>query len=214
MPSVVSWGKKRLDVFGVGLDSQLHHKWWDGTKRAPDGGHWFPSTVDWEPMGGVLGGAPTVVSWGRDRLDVFGIGLDSQMYHKAFDGSKWSDWEPMGGQLTSPVVVASWGGNRLDVFGAGTDSGMYHQAWDGSSWSGWEPLGGKFSSAPAVVSRASGILDVFGIGTDSQVMHRAWNGSSWEPSTWESLGTVPGPDLGNIRPIDAAAKASKAPRRE
>ena len=42
-----------------------------------------------------------VVSWGANRLDIFGLGTDNQMYHKAWDGSAWrpspKDWEPLGG---------------------------------------------------------------------------------------------------------------------
>jgi len=43
-----------------------------------------------------------VVSWGPDRIDVFGLGTDDAMYHLAWDGHAWSDWEPRGGKFHNP----------------------------------------------------------------------------------------------------------------
>jgi Zn-dependent M28 family amino/carboxypeptidase len=40
--------------------------------------------------------AGSVVAWGPDRLDVFAVGVDSAMHHKAFDGT-WNDFESLGG---------------------------------------------------------------------------------------------------------------------
>jgi hypothetical protein len=149
---------------------------------------------------GTVGPASAaVVSWAADRLDIFGLGTDNQMYHKAWDGA-WSPsqtgWEPLGGVFNSPPAVVSWAPGRLDIFGLGTDNQMYHKYWDGSSWgpsqTGWEPLGGVFDSPPAVVSWAPGRLDIFGLGTDNQMYHKYWDGSSWGPSQtgWEPLGGV------------------------
>ncbi len=139
-----------------------------------------------------------VTSWGANRLDIFGLGTDHQMFHKAWDGSRWHpspvDWEPLGGKFTSPPAVVAWGPNRLDIFGLGTDHQMFHKAWDGSRWHpspiDWEPLGGKFASPPAVVAWGPNRLDIFGLGTDHQMFHKAWDGSRWHPSPtdWEPLG--------------------------
>ncbi len=95
-----------------------------------------------------------VASWGQNRLDIFGLGTDGAMYHKAWDGTAWrpslTDWERLGGVFTSPPAVASWGQNRLDIFGLGTDGAMYHKAWDGTAWrpslTDWERLGGVFEA--------------------------------------------------------------------
>ncbi len=40
--------------------------------------------------------AGSVVAWGPGRLDVFAVGMDSAMHHKAFDGT-WKDFESLGG---------------------------------------------------------------------------------------------------------------------
>ena len=64
---MVAWGPNRLDVFVIGTDSALYHKWWNGSA-------WGPSLTGYENMGGVIVGHPEVVSWGPNRLDVFVVG--------------------------------------------------------------------------------------------------------------------------------------------
>lgn len=99
------------------------------------------------------GSSAGVTTWSANRLDIFGVGTDNAMYHKAWTGSAWypsvSGWENLGGVFNSPPRVVSWSPNRLDIFGLGTDNAMYHKAWSGSSWypsaSGWENLGGVFN---------------------------------------------------------------------
>jgi Repeat of unknown function (DUF346) len=148
----------------------------------------------------MIRNAIAVASWGSNRLDIFSLGTDNRMYHKAWDGRAWlpspTDWEPLGGVFNSPPAVASWGSNRLDIFGLGTDNRMYHKAWDGRAWlpspTDWEPLGGVFNSPPAVASWGSNRLDIFGLGTDNRMYHKAWDGRAWLPSPtdWEPLGGV------------------------
>src|SRR6266849_6441522 len=174
---VVAWAPNRLDIFVVGTNSALWHRWWDGSAW---GG--------WESLGGVLTTPPEVVSWGTNRLDVFALGTDHALWHRWWDGSAWGGWESLGGVLTSPVFAVSWAPNRLDIFGLGTDHALWHRWWDGSSWGGWESLGGVLQSPPEVVSWDEGRLDIFGVGTDSALWHRWWDGSSW--GGWESLGGV------------------------
>ena len=45
----------------------------------------------------------TAESWGSDRLDIFGIGTDKKMYHKAWTGTAWypsvTGWENLGGKF-------------------------------------------------------------------------------------------------------------------
>src|SRR3954452_3196381 len=81
-PEVVSWGPNRLDIFVVGTNHGLYHKWWDGTS-------WGPSLTGYESMGGTIIGQPEVVSWGPNRLDIFVVGTDSGLYHKWWDGTSW-----------------------------------------------------------------------------------------------------------------------------
>ncbi|KAL2125795.1 hypothetical protein VTI74DRAFT_2718 [Chaetomium olivicolor] len=87
-------------------------------------------------LGGVFNSLPAVCSWDTNRLDIFGLGTDNQMFQNAWDGSKWSSsWEALGGVFTSAPSVVSWGSNRIDIFALGTDKGMFHKAWAGA----WHP---------------------------------------------------------------------------
>ena len=81
-PEVVSWGPNRLDVFVIGTDRALYHKWWDGSA-------WRPSLTGYERLGGVCISAPRAVAWAPNRLDVFVVGTDGALYHKWWDGSAW-----------------------------------------------------------------------------------------------------------------------------
>ena len=51
------------------------------------------------PSGPVVASAP-------GRLDVFVVGTDSAVYHKAWDGNAWqpsvTDYEPLGGTVVDP----------------------------------------------------------------------------------------------------------------
>jgi hypothetical protein len=231
-PAAASWASGRLDVFGIGADQALYHKWFDntwseweslggtctsepaavswdngridcftcfaaGTRRAIqhkywDNGRWS----DWESLGGDFNSGPGVASWASGRLDVFAVGNSQQLYHRWFDNGRWSNdrWESLGGSWTSAPAAVSWGDNRIDCFVRGRDRAMWHKYWDNGQWSDWESLGGDFISTrpgrvtvgPGAASWASGRLDVFGIGTDSALYHKWFDNGRW--SDWESLG--------------------------
>ena len=190
---VVAWGANRLDVFVLGTDRALYHKWWNGSA-------WGPSLTGYEYMDGICTSSPQVVAWGSNRLDVFVIGTDSQLYHKWWNGSAWgpslTGYEAMGGVCVGDPRIVSWGPNRLDVFVLGTDRALYHKWWNGSSWgpsvTGYEYMGGVCVGQPEVVAWGPNRLDVFVIGTDRALYHKWWDGSSWGPSVtgYERLGGV------------------------
>ncbi|HEY2176371.1 MAG TPA: hypothetical protein VGH85_21395 [Mycobacteriales bacterium] len=190
---VVSWAANRLDVFVLGTDRQLYHKWWGGSA-------WGPSLTSYEPLGGICESVPQAVAWGPNRLDVFVTGTDSALYHKWWDGSAWgpsvTGYERQGGICLGDPRVVSWGANRLDVFVLGTDRALYHKWWNGSSWgpslTGYERQGGVILGQPEVVSWGPNRLDVFVLGTDRALYHKWWDGSSWGPSLtgYERLGGI------------------------
>jgi hypothetical protein len=196
--AVVSWGSRRLDIFGLAQrDDEVRHKAWAN-------GAWWPEPMGWQGLGrGVFKSPITVESWGSDRLDIFGVGsirnqpFPIQMLHKAWANGEWHPspgWERLGGSFNSPPAVASWGPNRLDIFALGRDDQMFHKAWAEGRWhpspTTWEPLGGLFNSPPAVASWGPNRLDIFALGRDDQMFHKAWAEGRWHPSptTWEPLG--------------------------
>ena len=97
-PEAVAWGPNRLDVFVIGTESALYHKWWNGSA-------WGPSVTGYEKMGGACTSQPRVVAWGPNRLDVFVTGTDSALYHKWWYGAAWgpslTGYKFMGGVITA-----------------------------------------------------------------------------------------------------------------
>ena len=197
----VSWGKDRNDLFVLGKGGNLLHKYWDGTQ-------W----VGWEDFGGKWVGAPTVTTWGENRLDVFVISSENaKLYHKYWDGSQWSEYEDFGGKFAGAVGATSWGPNRIDIVGWGRDDYQYYyKFWDGYQWNpsatGWSSKKGSFASSPSVVSAVENRLDIYGVARDSsnQLVHQTWYGFGWYPgySTWERLG-------GNFPPLSSKLLAEK-----
>jgi hypothetical protein len=190
---VVAWGANRLDVFVLGSDRALYHKWWNGSA-------WGPSVTGYENLGGVCTSSPQVVAWGPDRLDVFVTGTTSALHHKWWNGSAWgpsvTGYENLGGVCVGEPRVVSWSANRLDVFVLGTHRALHHKWWNGSAWgpsvTGYENLGGVCLGQPEGVAWGPNRLDVFVIGTDRALYHKWWDGSAWGPSVtgYERLGGV------------------------
>jgi len=190
---LVAWGADRLDVFVLGTDRALYHKWWGGAD-------WGPSVTDYEYMGGVCTSVPQAVAWGANRLDVFVTGTDSALYHKWWDGNAWgpsvTDYEYMGGVCLGDPRIVSWGADRLDVFVLGTDRALYHKWWDGAGWgpslTDYEYMGGVCLGQPEIVAWGANRLDVFVIGTDRALYHKWWDGAGWGPAVtgYERLGGV------------------------
>jgi hypothetical protein len=125
----------------------MYHRGWEN-------GGWVE---DWEPLGGKFDSEPAIVAWGENRLDIFGLGTDDQMYHKWWNGSEWgpsqADWQPLGGQFISAPAVTSGGANHLHVFGIQADRQVYHKEWNGGpdwvpSALDWQALGGEFKTFP------------------------------------------------------------------
>ena len=49
----------------------------------------------------------------KERLDVFGLGIDKDVWHKGYSPSTgWQDWESLGCQFQHAPVVASCGEPR------------------------------------------------------------------------------------------------------
>lgn len=152
-PSLVSSDANSLDVFGVGANRNLYHRFWNGTS-------WNPSSPPWEFLGPYDVGlfptrAPAVASWTRNRWDVFVVNANWNSRHLPYD-SGLQTWEDHGGVFTSELAEISWGPNRLDVFGRGQadaqgNYSIWWQYWNGSSWNpypdqagkGWANLGGS-----------------------------------------------------------------------
>jgi hypothetical protein len=185
----------RLDVFGLGTDYSVYHKTW--TRDAAGHDQWTP---DWEDLGGNFTCTPVVTSSGAKRIDLFGLGADQTLIHRAWNGSAWSAWDILGGAFTSPPVVlpgATTG--TFDIIGRGLDFLIYHTTWKPGGSADWTPIGGGLlgepvaMSAPAAV-RARQNVFVSVTGLDGAIWFTLFDGAQWRP--WSSLGVVLTPEAG------------------
>ncbi len=171
-PSVAAWSANRLDVFAIGLDGNLYHRWWDGSTWSGP-----------QNLGGtILINSPSVVSWAAGRLDVFSVGSDGNLYHHYQESDVWHGPENLGGggALTNSPSAVAWSANRLDIFAVGSNGALIHFFWNGSHWYGPENLGGNLINSPSAVAWAANRLDVFGIGGDGVLYQIFWDGIKWQ----------------------------------
>ena len=95
-------GKSNIDIIAIGVDSQIYHNLWDGAS-------WQRG---WDSLGGSFASlSPSLVSWGEDHLEAFGIDeKTSTLLRKTWNGDNWDDeWSALEGQtFESPVAVDSW----------------------------------------------------------------------------------------------------------
>jgi len=125
--------------------------------------------------------APSAVSWGSGRIDLFVRGNDGALWQKSFSSSSWGAWTSLGATLDSAPFVTSSGASRLEVLVCGTDEGLWQRSF-GGSWGAWTPHSGVLASSPVALSSAAGEVQTFARGTDDALWQRSSAG------TWTSLG--------------------------
>lgn len=184
-PTMASWGPGRLDVFGVGQDGAVYHKYW--------GNGWSPAS-GWNRLGGVFTSPPVVVAPKPDRLEVFGLGQNLELWRKRWNGTRWlpagTDWESLGGGWSSLPAVRGTPSD-LTIAGVGIDTGMYYDWRDPQNqwhYGDWYALGGQFTSAPVILT-IPGIKNVLALGRNDEIWRRHLVGGI-DPSQipWESMG--------------------------
>ncbi|KAI3321022.1 hypothetical protein HD806DRAFT_210629 [Xylariaceae sp. AK1471] len=142
----------------------------------------------WNNRGGSFTGNPVLVSPSNSRVDFFGTGTDSEIYHFSWDTkSGYSELEALGGNFSSMPSVVVPTPERLDVVAVGTDDMLKHRALIGSTWSAdWEDLGVFANSAPMAIAcgeQAKRRIGVFVIGKNNDAMYASWvasNSTSWK----------------------------------
>lgn len=145
----------------------VQHNQWNATS-----GGW----KGWESQGGSFVGDPVLVSPSSSRVDFFGLGSDSALWHFSWTESDlYSTLDSLGGEFESmPAVVATSSG-RYDIVAVGTDDKLKHGVFTGSSMSGdWEDLGVFSNSAPFLYPVTSSQLGLFILGEDDDVLFSTW----------------------------------------
>lgn len=74
--AAVSWGEGRIDLFWVDRQRAPWH-------RAFIGGAW----AEPESLDGRLASGPAVTAWGVDRMEVFAIFPDGELWDRFWDGA-------------------------------------------------------------------------------------------------------------------------------
>lgn len=190
-PDAISIDGTRLDVFARGSDDELYQ-----ITSSDGGGTWG----GWESLGGVLTSAPTVASWGSNRMDVLVRGADYAIWHRAWNGIGWTNWGSIGGIFSSAPDAVSWGPDHISVVAKDGANNLQMKTWDGSAWSAWLEMGGNLTSGPSISSPGSGRLDIFSRALNTGPQHRgfadnaftSWasisdsrGGGSWSNPPWE-----------------------------
>lgn len=162
-PSLVSQGSSRFDVFALGLDGNVYHRWWVKKKG------WLPGISNKDSR------SPSVASsldpeWvDSDEPDKPARGRGTQLEQSKPLQQVTSTWENIGGPFAHTPSAVSWGKGGIDLVGIAAGGKVHHKFWDeeGEGWSPkWKDTG--MTSAPVgrpeVVSWRPNRLDVFVIG--------------------------------------------------
>ncbi len=177
--STARYGTETLDVVVRGGDNRFYHKLWNPTAG------WS----DWGSLDGQFLYAPTVISHQTGKLDVFGVGVDHQLYQKHWDGSAWSAWMPLGGYLTSAPSAVSQQSGRVDVFARDGNNNVAQLSWNGSAWSQWGIIATIATSGPGAYSEGLGRVDLFVRG-GAQLYQNQFASGAW--SGWLATGATAG----------------------
>jgi hypothetical protein len=155
----------------------------------------------WDTLGGTWITAPHAVSLGPNRLAVFAVGVDHQVYCRWREGEGWGVWDRLGDgdedrlggpvRAIAPPFAVGRDSQRLDLFVVNVDHRIYRRWWDPNRWSDWEDLGGETGgqvlTAPHGVSWSPDRLDLFVLGTDRAIWHKWWEGDRLGTG-WSQIG--------------------------
>ena len=186
--SISSWGPSRLDVWATGLDHIVYHRACNG---ACDGA---TAWEGWDNIGGSIFSKPAAVSWGLNRIDVFGLNSSGSVMHKWFiNGSGWSDWfNELGGSGYTDIAASSQGSGLIDVFTRRTDGKVDFRQFN-TSWTNWGtvPGNGNVGSSLSSTSWGPNRIDLAGFNSSNPRNNpHAWASPGWG-AFWDTLPTAP-----------------------
>ncbi|HXI54453.1 MAG TPA: hypothetical protein VNO55_00210, partial [Polyangia bacterium] len=161
--------------------------------RDGQGAVWQFHNGTFTPLGGVIIGDPTAVTWDDGQIiSVFALGTSGALFMKMFAAGNWSGWTVVptteSYRFSAPPRAYSRAPGTIDVFAAGTNGHLNWFSYNspGGGW-GHNQNGGTISSdlgtifgAPhhtpvAIAATGSNRLDVFG-SSESEIVHRQWTG--------------------------------------
>lgn len=151
----------QVTAFVRGTDDRVYY-----TNQAAGGGAFSGFTA----IPGTIASAPTAVTWGGSRVDLFAKGNNGHLLHTYSTGGAYHAWEDVGGELTSAPSAASLSTGTIDIVARTTGDVLSRIRWDGSGWTPWTKVGGVLSAAPAAsADRTAGTVSVVVRGTNGQL---------------------------------------------
>jgi len=97
----------RCDWVVRGPNNWIWWKWWTVTAGTIKDSTGCQGCDGYESLGGVSNSGPTIASRGWNNLEVFTLGTDNKLYHKAWDGSTWSPWDAVPMTIALTTVTTS-----------------------------------------------------------------------------------------------------------
>ena len=136
-----------------------------------------------------------MISSAQYRIDVLICGADSGLYHKFWEGKRWSP----GHTSFDKISAGTWVGQpvcitrepeSIDAFAVNTDGKLYHIAFKNASWQEPKSLGGQWAGPPSAVNQGKDRIDIFMVGLASALYHKKFDGSKFTPDgeNWTSIG--------------------------
>jgi hypothetical protein len=146
--AAVARDPNKLDIFVVADDDKTYTAAWDQNVDSGKWRGWWNIQEGHCPSGGTV----TAVSRDPNKLDIFLVSNDGNIYTAAWDhfvdNGKWRGWWKIGDledvSSGNPIAVTARAADKLDIFVV-KDGAMYTAAWDHNAadgkWQGWWKIG-------------------------------------------------------------------------
>eukprot|EP00298_Acanthocystis_sp_HF-20_P010722 c19008_g2_i1.p1 GENE.c19008_g2_i1~~c19008_g2_i1.p1 ORF type:complete len:388 (-),score=138.13 c19008_g2_i1:114-1277(-) len=140
-----------------------------------------------------------IVSTNEDeRLEIFVLGHDNQIYHKyQLNADEWSNWAALGGiYLRGGFSVLRAPDGRQILLVRGVDQSIWYKMQktpNDVDWTAWESLGGQFSSSPVGLFSSEGYFHVFAVAQDQTLLYKfQYENSTTSTTQWSGWHTLGG----------------------
>ncbi|HEX8567982.1 MAG TPA: hypothetical protein VF648_20255 [Pyrinomonadaceae bacterium] len=192
--SVVKNNWQKLEIFARGRDNAVWHRW-QNEPSARDAARWSSWSSLGQAGGGISANPTAILNW-DNRIEVFAVGADRQVYHKWHQnfnifGAVWSGWELLGGRFFEGKIAAETdaGGRVYIAARSPLDNAVWinHQITRGGTWAGWTRFDGETFYSPTLAKNGDGRLELFVRGTDNRVWHRWQTAPNGGWSGWQVL---------------------------
>jgi RHS repeat-associated protein len=142
-PSATSWAPGRLDVVARGPSSELMHRWYT------PGTGWS----DFGSLGGCIAHAPTMSTWGYDRLNIYVIACDSPAsFIERYWAPGWTNYTQLSGEKGISVAPQSIStpDKKIQIVVRSATGALRYTQFNGTSWEDWQTIQPCLIGSPAI----------------------------------------------------------------